>query len=226
MNVERNIFRPSFDFESAIEKTRTEGYFFAEDVLDDELRLALEKEIDSLPLESGDHVSRPINADKPNEVRQQHERLYLPVGDGLIPAANFAICALSSCVKDRAVQDYLRDWRLNEVGYQRYRHSKDFIGPHRDRSSDRFLSVTITINGTAPVRIFEPKGDYWDYSNLLQTDEFNTSPGSLMLLRAPGLGSGEQVVHQVLPPIESRAILNLRDRPSILENPSNPKWHK
>lgn len=224
MSNEVNMFKETFDLESAISVTKDQGYFFATDAISDEMRVALEEEINSLPLKAGDHVARPINHGKPNEVQQRHERLYVPYGDIRTPVANLAIRSLTNIVRGMDALPELRDWQLNEIGYQRYRHSKDFIGPHRDRGSDRLLSVTVTINGAAQVKIFESKGAYWDYSNIKQTDEFVTSPGSVMLLRAPGLGSGEQVIHQVLPPENSRAILNLRDRPTILENPSHTKW--
>jgi hypothetical protein len=220
-------FKDSFDFEAAIMQTKETGYFFAEDAITKETRTAFEAEIDSLPLEVGDHVTRPINAGKQNEVRQQHQRLYIEHGNAMAPVANMVIAGLAQAVNAMKQFPELRDWKLTEIGYQRYRHGNDFIGAHRDRATDKILSITYTITGSAPVRIFETLGNYWDYTNLKQVDEFVTTPGSVMLLRAPGLGNGEQVVHQVLPPLsDSRSILNLRMRPTILEQPSHPKWQQ
>jgi hypothetical protein len=226
MSTEGSPFNPLFDVGKAVDTTKQEGYYFLENALAEETRMALEREIDALPLEVGDHVSHPINQGKQNEVKQQHERLYVAVGDIQTPTANLVVQSITNTIKGLIGFPELNAWQLNEIGYQRYRHSKDFIGPHRDRASDRFLSITLTINGKAPVKVFETTGDYWDYSQLKQTDEFVTSPGSIMMLRAPGLGNSEQIVHQVLPPESSRAILNLRDRPTVLEAPSNPKWSK
>ena len=227
MSGDIRVFREGFDLENAIEQTQRSGYFFAEGVLTDETRAALEEEIDSLPLEVGDHISNPINAGKPNEVRQQHERLYVEYGDALTPVANVVIAGLTEIVRAMRSFPELQEWQLTEIGYQKYRHSNDFIGAHRDRASDKLLSVTYTITGSAPIRIFETLGDYWDYSSLEQKDEFITAAGGVMLLRAPGFGSGEQVVHQVLPPISnSRSILNLRMRPRVLEQPSHPRWQQ
>ena len=213
------IFRDSFDFESGIEQAKSNGYFFADGALTVEMRSAMETEIDSLPLEVGDHIVKPINEGKPNEVRQQHERFYVEYGDKRTPVANLVIDGLADQVHLMANLPELSEWQLSEIGYQRYRHSNDFIGAHRDRASDKLLSATFTITGSATVRIFEPLGDHWDYSNIRQIDEFDTTTGSLMLLRAPGLGNGGQVIHQVLPPRNMRSILNLRARPTILEQP-------
>jgi hypothetical protein len=219
MSFDESIFRESFDLERGIKQAAERGYYFENDVLIDDIRYGLEREIDSLPLEVGDHITRPINKGKPNEVRQQHERLYVEYGDASTPVANFVIRSITTQVRGMESRPELHDWQLAEIGYQRYRHSKDFIGPHRDRASDQKLSVTFTINGEATVKIFEPFGDCWDYSNIEQIHEYTTGPGSIMLLRAPGLGNGKQVIHQVLPPLNSRAILNLRARPTILEQP-------
>lgn len=224
MSFEVKFFQDSFNFESAILQTKARGYFFAEDILTDEMRTGLEAEINTLALKVGDHTDKPINAGMPNEVRQQHERLYTEYGSALTPIANMLISGLAKTVRVMRSLPELQQWQPTEIGYQRYRHHNDFIGAHRDRASDRLLSATLTITGSAPVRIFDTLGEYWDYSNLERRDEFTTTPGSLMLLRAPGLGNGEQVVHQVLPPnSDSRSILNLRMRPSVLEQPSHPK---
>lgn len=220
MSSAENIFKESFNLEWGIHQTASHGYYFADDTLSDGIRGALEAEIDSLPLEEGDHVAKPINKGKPNEVRQQHERFYVEYGDDRTPIANMVIAAITNQVRSLGTHPELRDWQLTEIGYQRYRHTNDFIGPHRDRASDQKLSLTFTINGEATVKVFEPLGNYWDYSNIKQIDEYTTTPGSVMLLRAQGLGSGEQIIHQVLPPLGSRAILNLRARPTILEQPS------
>jgi len=226
ISPEQLIFRNAFNFIEAIEQARKFGYYFGPNALTKEICGALEAEINTLPLEVGDHINQPINPGKPNEVRQQHERAYFAYGDTATPVANGLIRGLTLLVRSMEEFPELREWQPTEIGYQRYRHSDDWIGPHRDRASDKLLSVTLTITGSAPVRIFKPLGQPNDYSHIQQTQEFLTTPGSIMLLRANGFGTGEQVIHQVLPPSStSRSILNLRMRPTILKQPGQLK-HK
>jgi hypothetical protein len=219
MNEALSVLRSDFDLESAIEQTKNVGYFFEDNGLNEEARLALVSEIESLPLLLGDHRVKPINDGKPNEVRQQHERLYIEYGNKQTPVANLVINALVDQVHSMRRFVELQEWIPVEIGYQHYRSSSDFISAHRDRESDKLLSVTFTLTGSAAVEVFEPVDDYWDYTNLRKMDEFTTTPGSIMLLRAPGLGSGEQVIHKVYPPKTSRSILNLRARETILKKP-------
>lgn len=225
MSKEHEIFKDNFDFESAVRETKTNGYYFQSGVLATEAQNALETEINLLPLEVGDHINKPINNGKPNEVRQQHARAYFEYGDPEAPVANFVINCLAQTVQAMPAFPELENWQPTEIGYQKYRSNADFIGPHRDRSSDQLLSVTFTISGAATVKIFESLGACNDYTDLLQADEFETSLGGIMLLRAPGLGCGKQSIHQVLPPsTPDRSILNLRMRPTVLEQPTHPKW--
>ena len=219
------IFSDEFDFEAAVGVTRKRGYFFAEDALSEGTLKRLAVEADHVPFVLGDHTTTPINRGRPNEVKQRHERYYAPYdaqgAHQLVYEANTVIQGLVGLVKGFKSYAALRkSWHPNEIGYQRYRSSDDFIDVHRDRSSDRLLSVTFTITGSSLVRIFKTLGAPDDYKNIEQTDEFRTHPGSVMMLRAPGFGSNEQTVHQVLPPEEgSRSILNLRMRPSVLPQP-------
>lgn len=220
------LFDACFELRKAVQETAEKGYFFAHPALSKSTLYLLNSELERLPLEVGDHISRPINAGKPNEVQQQHVRGYYEFGVAETPAANLVIHGLKKAV-GRLANPFpeLAGWCPTEIGYQKYRHSDDYISPHRDRASDRLLSITFTLFGSAAVKIFEPTAEPDDYSQLKQTDEFETLPGSIMLLRAPGLGSGEQTIHQVMPPkYGSRNIINLRMRPTLLEQPSHPKW--
>jgi hypothetical protein len=222
MSESLTVFRDDFDVAAAIEATREQGYYFGSDSLTHAAKLALAVEIDFLPLEVGDHITKPINAGKPNQIQQQHARGYYAYGDPAVPAANAVLEDLTRVVQTTEQFPELRAWQPSEVGYQRYRPSVDFIGPHRDRLDDQLLSVTFTIVGSAVVKIFKTTGKKSDYTKLEQTDEFETESGSVMMLRAPGLGNGEQIVHQVLPPSTGhRDILNLRMRPNVLGQPTS-----
>lgn len=178
----------------------------------------LEKELFSLDLMEGDHVRYPINAGSKREVKQLHIRSYHSIGDDIVPVATQLSNKLAQVF--RPLDPILSDWIPTEAGYQLYRDNNDWISPHRDRRNDQLLSATITIKGSAEVKIYDYLEDPDDYTRLKLKDTFLTSAGTLMLLRAPGLGNGEQVIHEVCPPQNgSRLILNLRTRPNVLKTP-------
>lgn len=211
-----------FNLDWAIRQATVNGYYFANNGINETARLMLTEEASQLNLELGDHITKPINAGTKREVRQLHERFYSPLWDTRVPVAKAVTESVAENVaKMTDIDPQLAHWLPNEVGYQRYRSTDDWISPHRDRRNDQILAFTITIEGSAKVLIYEPIDDPDDYSNLKIIDEFQTQPGSIMFLKAPGLGNGEQVIHEVRPPEEgSRLILNLRMRPDILPSPS------
>lgn len=217
------IVTPGCDLAEAISKAALKGYSFTPRAINLLACKAMELETDLLCMEEGDHVAHPINSGSLKEVRQLHERVYAAVGDEDIAVASAISQALikeARRVCPPLWSQVLNKWAPTEAGYQRYRTASDHISPHRDRKTDQLLGATITINGAAVVKIHKPLGDPDDYSNLELVDEFETGRGSLMLLRASGLGSGEQVIHEVLPPCRSsRLILNLRMRPDVLKAP-------
>ena len=179
----------------------------------------MEAEVASLNQTEGDYRGKVINPGTRREVRQLHERVYLPVGHDSVPVANYLsefFVRQASALTDRYPE--LAQWYPTEAGYQRYRSTEDGISLHRDRRSDELLAITITVYGKSFIRMFESLGDPDDYTKVRMIDEFLTGPGSVMFLRAPGLGNGEQVIHEAVPPEHgSRLVLNLRMRPDILE---------
>lgn len=215
-------FRQGFKLSDAIDLTRERGYAFFAGAADPALLAALKEELERLPLEFGDHERYPINKGAPNEVRQRHERCYRPLGHADVPAATALCRALAALAAGHRELD---GWLPDEIGYQRYRGADDRISPHRDRASDRLFSLTFTIAGSAWVRIHEPETEPPDYARLRLVDSFLTAPGTVMCLRAPGFGGGEQVIHEVLPPVAApREILNLRMRPTVLKPPAETRW--
>lgn len=215
------LFKPSFDLRKALELTRDRGYAFVANALEDDVCQGMQNEINRLPLEVGDHVTYPIGEHAKNEVRQLHARAYRMIDDPEVPYGSQICRRLFEAVQDAQIfPDELRDWLLNEIGYQRYRSSSDWISPHRDRKSDDLLSVTLTISGFAWVHMYKPETDPPDYKRLQRVDSFLTGPGTVMCLRAPGFGSGLQEIHEVMPPEEGvRDILNLRKRRILLPRP-------
>lgn len=203
------------------------GYAFVENAIGSAALGALSAEADSLQLEEGDHIAQPIYEGTKKQITQHHERAYHPIGDPEVPVATRITRVLAVRVKQlRFRYPELRNWMATEAGYQLYKDDPEreyHISRHRDRRNDKLLSATITVTGSAMVRMFETTGDPDDYSdaNVVQTDEFRTSPGSIMFLRAPGLTTGEQTIHEVERPDGNRLILNLRMRDDILPQPSS-----
>lgn len=219
------VLKESFDLEKALYLTKDRGYYFEGDALSTRYQAALQSEVNKVGLEEGDHTNQSINAGKPNEVKQFHERFYTEEGDARTPVANAAIDGLARQIGQLQQFPELHGWRLREIGYQRYSET-GFIGIHKDRASDEMLSVTFTLLGSAVVEIYRTLGNPLNYSpeNVERVNSFDTTPGSIMLLRAPGFGNGQQIPHKVLEPtIVPRAILNLRMRSTILTQPGQSK---
>jgi len=74
----------------------------------------------------------------------------------------------------------LATWWPNEAGVARYRPGSIGITPHLDGKWYRRLVAVVTVNGTAPFSVCRDRGgevmERWD-----------AGPGSLTLMRAPGL---------------------------------------
>lgn len=214
-----SIFTQPLPLQEILSNIHQNGYCFLPNAIHEDLCSILERELFSLELMEGDHINYPINAGTKREVKQLHIRAYHPIGEGKVPVATQISCELAEIF--RPLDPVLSEWIPTEAGYQLYRGDKDWISPHRDRRNDRLLSATITIKGSAEVKIYDYLDDPDDYTRLQVRDTFLTSAGTLMLLRAPGLGNGEQVIHEVCPPQygKNRLILNLRSRFNVLKSP-------
>ncbi len=207
-----------FLLESIISKVIDTGCVFVDKGISMDFCRAMEEEVNNLELEEGDHINYPINAGTLREVKQLHIRSYHQIGSDMVPVASLISHLFAQ--KINILHPVLKNWMPTEAGYQRYRDNKDWISPHRDRRNDKLLSITITINGSAEVKTYTPLDNPDDYTRLELKDRFLTNPGTIMFLRAPGLGNGEQIIHEVCPPINgSRLILNLRMRDNLLKTP-------
>lgn len=215
-----SIFVPSFDVERALLRVREDGFFFQRQAIAPEWVSRLRAESEGLALSPVTSEVEVMQRGRRNEVHQRHIRQYRALGEAEIPEASSACHALAEAVSPFAEGLGLRGWLLNEIGYQRYQPYTDFISPHSDRWSDRLLSVTISLSSYAWMNLYDPLTDPVDYTHLRRFKSVLLGPGSVMLLRAPGFGSGEQVIHGVMPPFAGvRDILNLRMRPTVLPQP-------
>jgi hypothetical protein len=93
-------------------------------------------------------------------------------------------------------------WRPNKVHVQRYLTGDRGITPHRDYSRYRYLIAVFTVEGEAPFTICRNRA-----GDPLVT--WATSPGSLVLLRAPGLvdnGTDDRPIHAIAGPRSGQRI--------------------
>lgn len=215
------VLKADVNLERILEEVITSGYCIRRSLATTKVVKALIKEMSRHNLEVGDHVSHPIQPGTLREVQQLHARSYKYLDDSQVPTSS-QVCRRLASDFEHLWGKYpeLKNWLLSEIGYQRYRDHNDWISPHRDRKSDAILSITITLEGWAWLNIYQANSDPVDYKNLTRIDSILTGPGTVMFLRAPGLGSGEQVIHEVMPPIKGhRDIVNLRMRKTTLPQP-------
>ena len=78
----------------------------------------------------------------------------------------------------------LGQWYPNETSIQRYQAGSLGISPHLDNKRYRYLVAIFTLEGAAPLTLCT------DRQGAVQ-HEWETIPGSLVLLRGPGLGGAE-----------------------------------
>ncbi len=197
---------------------KEKGYLFLDNYLQNDLLKSLLKESESLNFEFGNHLDYPINKGKMNEVKQLHNRSYHFLDDILVPETSKYCRSLGKVFTDFLPMDC--NWLPNELGFQIYAEENHWISPHRDRKSDKLLSLTLTLGGEAKINIYKPNSTPVDYTKLTKIDEHLTKPKTAMFLRAPGLGNGGQIIHEVEPPTKlPRLILNLRMRETLLKSP-------
>lgn len=214
------VLERSFDVEAAIAQTAEQGYFFGASAITTATCRALCQEAERLALRPTTNDA-PLNAGTSYEVTQSHERAYLAVDDQRIPVASMVNRALVDRMQAlSSIYPELSTWQPTEAGLQRYRDSDDGISPHRDSKTDQLLGATITVDGSSVVRAYRALGEPDDYTNIHLVEEFKTTPGSLMLLRAPGFAGGERTIHEARPPeSNSRLVLNLRMRSDQVRSP-------
>lgn len=179
-------------------RTRETGYAFFADAVAPELCDALTREMQGLVGQRREHHHRSI--DRPG-----------------IPAASDCCYAVSELVEAQEADfPELIGWLPNQVGYLHYFGAHDRVIPHRDSALERLLGLTLTLFGSAHVRIHVPEGDPPDEKRLRQVDEFLVQPGTAMFLRSGGFGDGTRVIHDVIQRVVPRGILNLRMYPTVL----------
>lgn len=194
------IFLPTFNAEHMLRDTITHGYSFGTQVLTRAFYSDIAQEVSVGPFAEFLDVSLGVyqkfavfSPDYFSQATRDRFPLLRELGD-----------AIGAIVRSNAAQNVaLRSWQPNDVAVQKYSGAYDGIGRHRDFASDIHLVASFTVMGTGEIGIHSKRDDPVP-SKCLQT-----APGSLLLLRAPGLvdtGEDLRVVHSVRCPYSSPRI--------------------
>jgi|GEM_PF-2211923 len=216
------------DIQNGVLQALEEGYAFVPNAISPFGCEVLAEEADTLSMATEERVAAPLHGGTNQETTQKLERIHLAIGDPRIPMATFVNKSLAQRVimhrfKPQFEYASFKQWLPTEAGYQLYSDPNHHISKHRDNKNDKMLGATITIAGSAEITVYETLGESNDYVNVRQIDTQVAEPGTVMFLRAAGLGNGERVVHSVSPPIDGpRLILNLRMCDGVLPDPSDP----
>lgn len=164
-------FHPQLDLRPALERVAAEGAAFVRRALDDGFRRRLQRAVEHLRLEPAAEVVGPV--------RQQTEAAEVLPGD--LPETEALRRAFGSLVRDAGAGIRgLATWRPNEIVVQRYLPGALGITPHLDGKRFRRLVTVFTTEGSARFAICRDRA-----GGVLA--EWEAVPGSLVLLRGPGL---------------------------------------
>ncbi len=194
------IFLPTFGPENMVKDTIKLGYSFDTQVLTRAFYLDLAKEVSGGPFEEFLDVSLGVY----QKFAVFSPDYFSPDTRNRFPLLRELGDAIGAIVRSNAAQNVpLRSWQPNDVAVQKYSGRYDGIGRHRDFASDIHLVASFTVKGTGEIGIHDRREDP-NASKFIQT-----SPGSLLLLRAPGLVESDEdlrITHSVRSPYSSPRI--------------------
>ena len=115
--------------------------------------------------------------------------------------------ALEREVREQGGRPGLESYEINDIKVQHYEAEVDGIATHQDYTEDRYLVMALTVVGGGPFELLTARrgGTVWR--------RFETIPGSLVLLWAPGLTTGDgdrRPAHRTLHPPVERVSIGLR----------------
>ena len=172
--MDEGPFVAALDLREPLARTARSGAAFVSDALTAGFRERLQEEVGRGPF-------RPL-PEEIGPVRQETEAF--EVGGRL---SGYPLLAELRRALVRAVREQgrgirgLSTWRPTEISVQRYRGGAVGITPHLDGKRYRRLVAIFTILGRARFTVCRDRGGE-------PLEEWETVPGSLVLLRGPGLG--------------------------------------
>jgi hypothetical protein len=122
----------------------------------------------------------------PYGVREEAELLQIPAEDfSAYPAIAQLRTDLMQLVREHGRNiNGLEEWRPNDIAAMRYHPGSLGITPHRDGKRHRYLIAIVTIEGAAAFNLCTDREG-------TGIDRWPTTPGSLVLMRGPGLNGAE-----------------------------------
>lgn len=168
-----HVFVEDLDLRGALEEVREAGAAFVPTSLTDTFRMRLHRELRDGPFEAAPQPRTAVRQDVDTFVLRRF-------------AAHPAVDALRAAVVHRVRLEGegirgLKTWWPNEAGVNRYRPGAEGITPHLDGKRFRRLVAVFTVRGQARFDLHhERDGD--------PVRSWTAGPGSLVLLRGPGLG--------------------------------------
>ncbi|MQA85309.1 MAG: hypothetical protein GEV03_11955 [Streptosporangiales bacterium] len=170
---------PTLDLRRPLWAMLEAGAAFLPQALDERFRRRLRRETEAGPFERLPEEVGPYG------VRQQAELLAVRGDMETYPAVGELRDELVRRVRDhgRGIEGLDR-WHPNDVAVQRYPAGSLGISPHRDGKRHSYLVAVFTTGGSAPFALCRDRGGE-------VVEEWPTVPGSLVLLRGPGLAGVE-----------------------------------
>ena len=167
------VFVPGLDLGQALQTVAREGFAFVPRALAEDFRRALQQEVQACPFQ-------PVPGEI-GPVRQETEECVIPSPMDGYPLVARLSGELVALVRDhgRAVAG-LEAWVPTAAFVQRYRPGALGITPHLDGRRFGLLVAVFTSEGSARFSIHETRSGP-------AVARWEAAPGSLVLLRAPGL---------------------------------------
>lgn len=193
------VFTEAVDLGSALAGVADRGAVFVNNALAEPFRQRLAAETAAMPLEA---------MPSKEGVAQQGGEMFAIHGDTspypFIEHLRVALMARTAALADNITG--LGAWRPNHVSVQRYRAGTLGITPHLDQKRHRYLVAVFTADGRAPFTWCKDRAGTPEAT-------WRAGPGSLVLLRGPGLAGVEdgRPLHMVTgPPVGQRVSVTFR----------------
>jgi hypothetical protein len=197
------IFNPSLDLEAVIEKVGRVGYGQVEDAVSAKACNELRIEARPLNYEPAEPLENSVFHDSARG-RVLYEQAVFPVSSPELPmSARLTVAALRKLIKavsnSRPVLD---QWLPNRIEYQHFRDDNDHIAQRQDPTNYQLLTANLTLYGHGIIRVGRREPDFDFASGVYQpmiTEErdLKVRAGSLLLLKAAGLGESHPVAYRV-----------------------------
>jgi len=191
-----SCLRPDLDLRDALRGTLALGAAFVPAALDEPFRRRLLSEVEDGPFEPLPERPSPMG------VRQQADRFVVRDAMLAYPCVHELRDDLVAHLGEQAGQvPGVSAWLPDDASVQRYAPGSLGVTPHLDGSRFRYLVAVVTVAGSASFALCSDRA-----GTVLR--QWETLPGSLVLMRAPGLAGreDERPLHTVRGPRQGQRL--------------------